>query len=607
MQLTLTNFRCYAGARTFCFDEPFVYVVGKSGAGKTTVLDGLIFTLYGKGKNLASLATVEPYEAELALEDGTRIRRTKTRLIWADAGADATFSDSVAQDKIDKMFGRFFFSYSQSNVAQFLEMAPREQLETLETVLFNDELDIKALKAKFNAEKRTLDGVQNQLSAQRGLVLDFLRKLGHVDTVANAHSDADEIDLKARLYFLRNRVYIRNLYTEKKELAAREIADLECKIAAARAGGELPYSKEQVVVHLEAAKQLQKLGWRDYLGYSVADCEEEIQNYQCDEAVLACADSYACPSCGSSLCLKEGKLALSAGDSEKTRELLDDLGAASVADGLREVRRQISLYENYKKKREAIDEWKQELLPIENAEAVYRALLERERVGVEASVLEAQLAQRRRYLETLQAEARAADVANWGHEQEIDEISQSLQHAELYEMRAKESQIRADYEAQLADLATKVALCASRQQGLVRASVIFAQTEQQYLQEMIEQMTADLNRLMALVFEPVREVALEIDATAGGARKLRITFDRDYTYDMFSGGEKARINLCFLVVLARFQRFKILLLDEFTRFLDKETIARVTLMLTENFEGQIIAAEHECPEQAHCVKVQEVE
>ena len=51
IQLTLKNFKCYEN-KVFHFDKGFVLIEGQSGAGKSTILQAIIFVLYGKGKNL---------------------------------------------------------------------------------------------------------------------------------------------------------------------------------------------------------------------------------------------------------------------------------------------------------------------------------------------------------------------------------------------------------------------------------------------------------------------------------------------------------------------------------------------------------------------------
>ena len=51
IKLTLKNFKCYEN-KTFVFDNGFVLIEGQSGTGKTSILQAIIFVLFGKGKNL---------------------------------------------------------------------------------------------------------------------------------------------------------------------------------------------------------------------------------------------------------------------------------------------------------------------------------------------------------------------------------------------------------------------------------------------------------------------------------------------------------------------------------------------------------------------------
>jgi hypothetical protein len=344
----------------------------------------------------------------------------------------------------------------------------------------------------------------------------------------------------------------------------------------------------------------------------VEECDEELESYREDEKILA-VEMLCCPSCGADVVLREGTLKLWEGASLKAgeiAELLEVLGAASVSEALAEVRRQISLYEKHRERRAAIDEIKQDLLPISNAPELYRQLVARERAHVEIDVLDAQLARAQAHLERLEDAARESGVEQWGaHEREVADLTRQLQNAELHKLRAKESAIRREYESALADLDARAQQCASRQRGLARASSILAETEQQYLQGMMDHFVTEINRLLVEVFArgAAPQVEMAIEATAAGARKLRVTFNRDFTYEMFSGGEKARINLCVLLVLARLQNYKLLLLDEFSRYLDAETARVVLAALRRNFAGTIIAVEHARPHLDETETYQEIQ
>jgi len=145
MKIRLINFRCYID-KTFEFDDNgFVLISAESGAGKSTILMGIQFVLYGIGKNLQNFGKTS-CSVELEFED-MKIVRTKrpNRLIINDS-----YEDDVAQDIINKKFGDTFnvTSYiSQNALNSFIIMNPTEKLEFLEKFAFKD-IDLPEIKNK---------------------------------------------------------------------------------------------------------------------------------------------------------------------------------------------------------------------------------------------------------------------------------------------------------------------------------------------------------------------------------------------------------------------------------------------------------------------------
>ncbi len=588
MELTLTNFRCYRDRHSFTFSQAFVLLLGKTASGKSTILDAITFLLFGKGKNCATLNETF-YGVEMAFE-GATIKRTKNSLLFTDSGG--TYSDVVAQDKIFKMFGKQFLSYA----SRFFEMAPRDQLEMLEETLFDGQIDIKELKAKFGAEKRGLEAVSKDLGTKRAMTQEFLRKLGPVVDARLYAGNPEE--LKHRLWFLQNRLRLKEAHAAKMVQTRNDIAELEQRLDRAQKLADIPYSAEQLQAHIEACHMFrtQLKDWERY-SYTVAECDNEIENYEDDRQTLL---TYQCPVCSSVLSLSDHILVVANRSNEDNHEVLENLGAETVSGGLDIICEQIQAYVNFRARRQQIDEYKANLLPIsyEQASHFQINLKKRQKEQVEAEIFDEQLEERRKQLTGLLEAAERAELETWEDSKDVANIVQQLQNIELQELRTKETIIRSEYQTELDSLSVKESLCGARQRGLARASTILAETEQEYLGEMIENVVSEMNRLLSLVFQE-RECSFDmvIEGTANGVRKLRIMFARQsetgWSYDMFSGGEKARINICLQLVFAKIQSYKILLLDEFSRYLDKETAQTVVDVVRANFQGMIIAAEHE--------------
>lgn len=136
MKITLKNFRCYEDA-TFDFGEDgIVLLSGPSGAGKTSILSGIYFALFGTGSKVVRYGNTS---CSVTLEfDGMTITRTKrpNRLV-----VNSVHEDDAAQKIIDNKFGDTFKTtgyISQNARDSFILMSPIEKLGFLEKFAFQD-------------------------------------------------------------------------------------------------------------------------------------------------------------------------------------------------------------------------------------------------------------------------------------------------------------------------------------------------------------------------------------------------------------------------------------------------------------------------------------
>ena len=136
MKITLKNFRCYEN-ETFDFGENGITLLsGSSGAGKTSILLGIYFALFGTGSKLAMYGKSS---CTVTLEfDGMTITRSKrpNRLV-----VNSIYEDDAGQSVIDKKFGDSFKTtgyISQNARDSFILMSPIEKLGFLEKFAFQD-------------------------------------------------------------------------------------------------------------------------------------------------------------------------------------------------------------------------------------------------------------------------------------------------------------------------------------------------------------------------------------------------------------------------------------------------------------------------------------
>lgn len=139
MKITLKNFRCYEN-KTFDFGENGLTLIsGPSGAGKTSILLGIYFALFGKGVKVVKFGK---RSCTVILNIyGIVVTRTKcpNRLVLLEDNIE--YEDEAAQHIIDKKFGNIFKSaayISQNSKDSFVMMTPIKKLDFIEQFAFKD-------------------------------------------------------------------------------------------------------------------------------------------------------------------------------------------------------------------------------------------------------------------------------------------------------------------------------------------------------------------------------------------------------------------------------------------------------------------------------------
>lgn len=243
LSLTLKGFRSYAGEETFDFRERgLVGIVGPIGSGKSSLLDGFAFALYGKTPTLnketkglinqrRDSAQVELwFEVEGQTWRAVRALRRKGQgahslVRHAELDPDSERLEEVHQERamtarVEELLGLDFRAFgrsvmlAQGQFAQFLEATGRERDDVLKGVFGLDRLDAMQEVAKIRrdgaardleelqrrreavaADKAALRGARERLTeleAASKLLDDARPKLEEIEAVRNAAVEAEE-------------------------------------------------------------------------------------------------------------------------------------------------------------------------------------------------------------------------------------------------------------------------------------------------------------------------------------------------------------------------------------------------------------------------------
>ncbi len=191
LELTLEGFKSYRKAQTFNLESRTLFgIVGPTGSGKSSILEGIIFGLYGKTPSVESgtkkLINSQEEQARVQLVFETddvawqviRVIRQKgtsqTVLRRLDGVGDVVTGDRNVTDRIEEIVGLDFESFRSSVVLpqgefdRFLKATPTERSRILKGIFRLDRVDLLREGAK--AKWQLLEG---QIAVHRTVLESF--------------------------------------------------------------------------------------------------------------------------------------------------------------------------------------------------------------------------------------------------------------------------------------------------------------------------------------------------------------------------------------------------------------------------------------------------
>jgi exonuclease SbcC len=191
LELTLEGFKSYRKAQTFNFESRTLFgIVGPTGAGKSSILEGLIFGLYGKTPSVESgnkklinsqdeQARVQLiFEADDVAWEVIRLIRQKgtsqTVLRRLDGVGEPVIGERNVTDRIEEIVGLDFESFRssvslpQGEFDRFLKATPTERSRILKGIFRLERVDLlrEAAKARWQL-------IESQIAVLKSILESF--------------------------------------------------------------------------------------------------------------------------------------------------------------------------------------------------------------------------------------------------------------------------------------------------------------------------------------------------------------------------------------------------------------------------------------------------
>lgn len=220
LELTLEGFKSYRKPQTFTFESRTLFgIVGPTGSGKSSILEGLIFGLYGKTPSVKAGTTrlINSQEAQARVQltfeaddvawEVVRVLRIKGTsqvvLRRLDGVGDAITGDRQVTERIEEIVGLDFeafrssVSLPQGEFDRFLKATPTERSRILKGIFRLERVDLlrEAAKARWQAIEREIAGLQGSLDALPEEPQLLLDRLAEEESAARAVLSEVRIEL----------------------------------------------------------------------------------------------------------------------------------------------------------------------------------------------------------------------------------------------------------------------------------------------------------------------------------------------------------------------------------------------------------------------------
>ncbi len=537
----------------------------------------------------------------------------------------------------------------------FLSLGPSEKLELLETVLFDRRdatMTPSEIKKKCSSELKVLTSEWDKLTGSLELLQTQLAELPESDV--HVDETVDTKHLARRFMFLSNRQRLYNLYSQKMSNVSTEILSLETEMKQLVDISENNNLTEEecksLEKHIFALEQLAGFEWKNFLEYTPEECSETLIEYEHDIQIarerqklkkelrglqydaIAHEDLkreykeleerpeafFRCPSCEESLFLVNRELVLSSGeivDTETKRQLikqmkakLDKLDAVAalheemsirlhsfttIDEPIEELEEQSKKWKEYKNRSELISRLRPYILSEELSLSLAREKLKGAIETRKHLARREQLQQRLSTLYSYSRDLNSIEIFD-SPKSELESTRRQLSNCELRDKLIEERARTNKKRAEALEFQQRRNKIEKRRKAILDLKALVVRSEADFIRDTLASIEIAVNRFAAELFvnEP-----LTVQITLATEGRAQLVIDIYYKnmkcgFSTLSGGEAARLNICFTLALS--QRFggALLLLDECTSQLDVESSELVFSLLKHHSTCKTILVAH---------------
>ena len=177
MKIIMKNFKSWLDKEIILNDFGIILIGGKSGKGKSSILEAIRFVLFGKISKCIHFnkktCSVEFYHQDLY------IKRSKNPNRLLIKTQENTFEDDCAQEIIYKHYGFLFDDISvipQNPNHNFVFMTPSNKLTFLENFIFNQGIDMDSLGKN----------IKNNIKKYKDELSNIKHKVGQMETISKS-------------------------------------------------------------------------------------------------------------------------------------------------------------------------------------------------------------------------------------------------------------------------------------------------------------------------------------------------------------------------------------------------------------------------------------